>query len=156
MKIGVHKIAMASPDDVTALEKLIDAGEVNPADIVAVIGKTEGNGGANDFTRGYDDSPFVFFWQKNWALNSTTSSAASPLSGPAAPKGALAARDDFYAHGRNIGAQRAKACARHLGDPCASPEEVGTTIMSAWLPTQSVRLSGKQASSTRQMSITCK
>jgi cyanuric acid amidohydrolase len=53
MKIGVHKIAMASPDDVSALEKLIDAGEINPADIVAVIGKTEGNGGANDFTRGY-------------------------------------------------------------------------------------------------------
>lgn len=53
MKIGVHKIAMASPDDVSALEKLLDSGAVNAADIVAVIGKTEGNGGANDFTRGF-------------------------------------------------------------------------------------------------------
>lgn len=53
MKVGVHKIAMASPDDVSALEKLIDAGAVRPEEIVAVIGKTEGNGGANDFTRGY-------------------------------------------------------------------------------------------------------
>lgn len=53
MKVGVHKIPMAAPDDVSALEKLIDSGEVAPQDIVAVIGKTEGNGGANDFTRGY-------------------------------------------------------------------------------------------------------
>src|SRR5580704_18490618 len=53
MKIGVHKIAMGAPDDVSALDRLIDAGEVEPADIVAIIGKTEGNGGANDFTRGF-------------------------------------------------------------------------------------------------------
>ena len=34
-------------------EKLIESGQVDPASIVALIGKTEGNGGANDFTRGY-------------------------------------------------------------------------------------------------------
>src|SRR5271157_810428 len=44
---------MNSPNDVSALERLIDKGEVNPAEIVALIGKTEGNGGANDFTRGF-------------------------------------------------------------------------------------------------------
>ncbi len=53
MKIGVHKIAMAAPNDVSGLKTLIDAGAVDPASIVAVIGKTEGNGGANDFTRGF-------------------------------------------------------------------------------------------------------
>src|SRR5580704_1175322 len=53
MKIGVHKIAMAEPNDVSGLESLIDSGAVDPATIVALIGKTEGNGGANDFTRGF-------------------------------------------------------------------------------------------------------
>ncbi len=53
MKVGVHKIAMAAPDDVSGLERLIAAGEIAAGDIVALIGKTEGNGGANDFTRGY-------------------------------------------------------------------------------------------------------
>src|SRR5579862_3200827 len=53
MKIGVHKIAMAAPNDVSGLKCLIDSGAVNPASIVALIGKTEGNGGANDFTRGF-------------------------------------------------------------------------------------------------------
>jgi cyanuric acid amidohydrolase len=51
--VGVHKVPMNSPSDVSALERLIDAGEVNPSEIVALIGKTEGNGGANDFTRGF-------------------------------------------------------------------------------------------------------
>jgi cyanuric acid amidohydrolase len=53
MKIGVHKVAMASPNDVSGLSRLIDSKEINPAEIVALIGKTEGNGGANDFTRGF-------------------------------------------------------------------------------------------------------
>src|ERR1700674_337392 len=53
MKIGVYKVAMAAPNDVSELAKLIDSGQINPAEIVALIGKTEGNGGANDFTRGF-------------------------------------------------------------------------------------------------------
>src|SRR6266702_1852146 len=53
MNIGVWKVAMAAPNDVSELAKLIDSGQVDPASIVALIGKTEGNGGANDFTRGY-------------------------------------------------------------------------------------------------------
>jgi cyanuric acid amidohydrolase len=44
---------MRHPGDLTALAALFDSGAVNPADVVAVIGKTEGNGGVNDFTRGY-------------------------------------------------------------------------------------------------------
>src|ERR1700733_4459634 len=53
MKIGVHKVAMASPSDVSGLTRLVDSQEIIPAEIVALIGKTEGNGGANDFTRGF-------------------------------------------------------------------------------------------------------
>lgn len=53
MRIGVHKIAMAAPNDVSGLKHLVETGAVDPSTIVAVIGKTEGNGGANDFTRGF-------------------------------------------------------------------------------------------------------
>ncbi len=53
MRIGVHKMPMNSPNDVSSLERMIDAGTVDPREIVALIGKTEGNGGANDFTRGF-------------------------------------------------------------------------------------------------------
>ncbi len=52
MRVGVHKVLMNSPSDVSGLDRLIEAGTVDPNELVASIGKTEGNGGANDFTRG--------------------------------------------------------------------------------------------------------
>jgi cyanuric acid amidohydrolase len=42
---------MANPGDVSELRRLIAQKVIDPAEIVASIGKTEGNGGANDFTR---------------------------------------------------------------------------------------------------------
>ncbi|MCM2293869.1 ring-opening amidohydrolase [Allorhizobium sp. BGMRC 0089] len=53
MRVGVHKIRMDNPGDVSDLRRQIEAGSINPHEIVAMIGKTEGNGGANDFTRGF-------------------------------------------------------------------------------------------------------
>lgn len=51
MHVGVHRLSMANPGDVSELRKLIADKVIDPAEIVASIGKTEGNGGANDFTR---------------------------------------------------------------------------------------------------------
>jgi cyanuric acid amidohydrolase len=51
MRVGVHKVLMSNPGDVSGLERLIDKDEIEPSEIVALIEKTEGNGGANDFTR---------------------------------------------------------------------------------------------------------
>ena len=70
MKVGIHKIPMNAPDDVSALYRLIDAGDVAANDIVAVIGKTEGNGGANDFTRGFATLAFKLLLARR--LNLTT------------------------------------------------------------------------------------
>ena len=47
------RLATAGPQDTSALEAAIASGEVDPAKIVAIVGKTEGNGCVNDFTRGY-------------------------------------------------------------------------------------------------------
>lgn len=51
MKIDVFKIEMSSPDDVRELKRLIDEKTVDAKEIIAVLGKTEGNGCVNDFTR---------------------------------------------------------------------------------------------------------
>ncbi|HTV36558.1 MAG TPA: ring-opening amidohydrolase [Xanthobacteraceae bacterium] len=51
MTIDVIRIPTKSPGDVSGLLQHIDAGTVNPSNIIAVLGKTEGNGGVNDFTR---------------------------------------------------------------------------------------------------------
>lgn len=52
-RLIVHRVAMAHPGDVSAIAALFDAGTLAPGMLRAVIGKTEGNGGLNDFTRGY-------------------------------------------------------------------------------------------------------
>ncbi|WP_205648455.1 ring-opening amidohydrolase [Acuticoccus kandeliae] len=53
MRADVSNLSMDNPGDVSALAALIDEGALDPRDIVAIIGKTEGNGGVNDFTRGF-------------------------------------------------------------------------------------------------------
>ena len=53
MSIDVFRVPTSGPGDVSRLMALIDSGAVAPSSIVAVLGKTEGNGGVNDFTREY-------------------------------------------------------------------------------------------------------
>lgn len=53
MRANVFRLSMTHPGDLSALDRLIVEGVVRAEEIVAVIGKTEGNGGVNDFTRGY-------------------------------------------------------------------------------------------------------
>ena len=51
--VDVIRIPTKGPGDVSGLLGLIDAGKIDPSSIRAVLGKTEGNGGVNDFTREY-------------------------------------------------------------------------------------------------------
>ncbi|MBB3149470.1 cyanuric acid amidohydrolase [Phyllobacterium trifolii] len=53
MQTGVHRFSLPDPGDVSGLALAIEEGTVDPAEIVAVIGKTHGNGLVNDYTRGY-------------------------------------------------------------------------------------------------------
>lgn len=52
-RAAVHRLPMSGPSDTSAIEALFAAGALAPRDIVAILGKTEGNGCVNDFTRGY-------------------------------------------------------------------------------------------------------
>src|SRR3979411_3351984 len=54
--VDVVLIPTRGPGDVSGLIDLIDAGKIAPASILAILGKTEGNGGVNDFTREFATS----------------------------------------------------------------------------------------------------
>lgn len=58
-RLAIHRLHMAHPGDMSGLDGLISAGEVEARSLRAVIGKTEGNGGLNDFTRGYFTQSFL-------------------------------------------------------------------------------------------------
>jgi cyanuric acid amidohydrolase len=51
--VDVIRIATKGPGDVSGLLSLIKSGKIEPKSILAILGKTEGNGGVNDFTREY-------------------------------------------------------------------------------------------------------
>lgn len=50
-RVDVFRVPCSGPGDLSGVQALVDAGELRAADIVAVMGKTEGNGCVNDFTR---------------------------------------------------------------------------------------------------------
>lgn len=55
---AVHRLPARAPDDVSAVEQAIGEGRIDPRGIVAVLGKTEGNGCVNDFTRAFAAAEF--------------------------------------------------------------------------------------------------
>lgn len=58
MPIEVRKVVLESVGDASGLARLIDDRVFGADDVIAIIGKTEGNGGVNDFTRIIADRAF--------------------------------------------------------------------------------------------------
>ncbi len=58
MAVEVRKVVLESVSDASGLAALIDEGVFDADGVVAVVGKTEGNGGVNDFTRILADQAF--------------------------------------------------------------------------------------------------
>ncbi len=56
--IEVRKVPIHSVADASELAKLIDDGVLDADRVIAIIGKTEGNGGVNDYTRIIADRAF--------------------------------------------------------------------------------------------------
>jgi cyanuric acid amidohydrolase len=58
MAIAVSKVEIKSVKDASGLVDLVTSGALQADQVIAVIGKTEGNGGVNDFTRILADEAF--------------------------------------------------------------------------------------------------
>ena len=83
--IEVRKIPLHSVSDASELAELIDAGVFEADRVVAVIGKTEGNGGVNDYTRIIADRAFREVHRGQGQPQRGRRSGRSRSSGPAAP-----------------------------------------------------------------------
>lgn len=53
MQAKVFKVPMSDPSDTSGIEELVEKGAFLPQDVITILGKTEGNGNVNDFSRGY-------------------------------------------------------------------------------------------------------
>src|SRR5262249_2027004 len=58
MAIEVAKVELKTVQDASGLEECLKRGQFAADEVIAVVGKTEGNGGVNDFTRILADQAF--------------------------------------------------------------------------------------------------
>jgi cyanuric acid amidohydrolase len=128
VRVGVHKVVMNSPSDVSSLESLIDTGRLDPREVVAVIGKTEGNGGANDFTRGFATLSFSLALGKRLGVSADEVSRRVAFVWSGGTEGVLSPHATVFTRtaAAPVGAKRLAigiAVTRDL-----APEEVGTMI----------------------------
>jgi len=63
----VHRISAAAPDDVSGIETAIAERKIDPKGVIAILGKTEGNGLVNDFARGYAAFALTLLFQRHLA-----------------------------------------------------------------------------------------
>jgi cyanuric acid amidohydrolase len=60
-RVDVFRVACSGPGDLRGVQALVESGALVPADIVAVMGKTEGNGCVNDHTRDFAATSWCHF-----------------------------------------------------------------------------------------------
>lgn len=128
LEVKLFKIPMAGPEDISGLTSLIEKGEVDPGDIVALFGKTEGPGGVVDFSRGYAILAFSVYLSKRLGISVEEVEARIPMvfscgcEGFMTPHAVVVVRREV--EGRGNGARRftvGTAFTRRI-----LPEEVGT------------------------------
>jgi barbiturase len=56
--VEVRKVPIENVSDASGLADLVDDGVIHADRVVAIVGKTEGNGGVNDYTRIIADRAF--------------------------------------------------------------------------------------------------
>ena len=157
MRIGVHKLLMSSPNDVSGLERMIDAGTIDPREIVALIGKTEGNGGANDFTRGFATLSLSLALARRLGSSAEDVAKRVAFVWSGGTEGVLSPHDRVHTQRRPALRRRRQAArAQDRGARATTaPEEVGTWRRSARWPRRP-RAQAEAGIASARMCTTCK
>ena len=64
MQADLFRVAMDSPDDISGVVALVEEGKCWPEEIVGIMGKTEGNGCVNDFSRGFSNFVLLDYFSR--------------------------------------------------------------------------------------------
>ncbi len=132
--VDVFKVPMAGPDDLGGLAQLIKEKKVDPADIVAIIAKTEGNGNVNDFTRGFTTFALQSFFAEHLRCSRDVVSKKISIVCSGGCEGVMSPHATIFAKKSNDGSglqkrreeKRLAIGIRNTRD--LLPEEIGTSI----------------------------
>jgi cyanuric acid amidohydrolase len=116
----VHRISAAAPNDTSGIEHAIADGRIDPAGIVAILGKTEGNGNVNDFTRGYATLALTLMLEKH--IGTKAREVCLVMSG--GTEGAMAPHWTVFERAEGTGHGPALAIGR-AHTPALKPEQLG-------------------------------
>src|SRR5258708_5289450 len=121
MAIEVAKFELKTVQDASGLEACFARGQFAADEVIAVIGKTEGNGGVNDFTRILADQAFRRALQKH-GKRSEAEIAAIPMVWSGGCDGVIAPHATVFARNGRAGA------------PSKSRLAIGTAMSAELLP----------------------
>jgi cyanuric acid amidohydrolase len=138
----LFRIPMSGPDDVDGLARLIADGHLAPCDIVAIIGKTEGNGGVNDFTRAFATISFARLLGAHLGISPDEVEARVPLVMSGGTEGVLSPHATIFARhsvasapgeglGLVIGVAATRDFAPHEIGRCAQIEATAEAVIQA-------------------------
>ena len=116
----VHRISASAPNDASGIAAAIGEGRIDPKGIVAILGKTEGNGNVNDFTRGFATQSLMLMLEKH--LGARAREVCLVMSG--GTEGAMAPHWTVFERGEGSGRGPALAIGR-AHTPALKPEQLG-------------------------------
>jgi cyanuric acid amidohydrolase len=133
---------MGAPDDVEGLGRLIADGHLAAGDIAAIIGKTEGNGGVNDFTRAFASISFARLLGTQLGIAPEEVEARVPLVMSGGTEGVLSPHATIFARlsagaaprrglGLVIGVAATRDFAPHEIGRCAQIEATAEAVVQA-------------------------
>lgn len=134
-RVQVFRVPMSSPSDLSAVKALIETGELAAEDIVGVMGKTEGNGCVNDFTRAYTTLSFQVMLAEmlDRSRDEIAKRVAFVMSGGTegvlSPHATIFACQERAGSIHKVGAKRLAIGVAHSRE--FQPEEVGTAAMAS-------------------------
>ncbi len=129
MTIEVAKVELKNVQDASGLEACIRNGQFTADQVIAVIGKTEGNGGVNDFTRMLADLAFRRVLMKN-GQRSEKEVAQIPMVWSGGCDGVITPHATIFA--RNGGSGVASKSRLTIGTSMSAellPEDIGRPAM---------------------------
>jgi ring-opening amidohydrolase-like protein len=129
MAIEVAKVELKTVQDASGLEACIARGQFAADEVIAVIGKTEGNGGVNDFTRILADQAFRRTLQKH-GKRSEAEIAAIPMVWSGGCDGVITPHATIFARNAKRGpASKSRLAIGTAMSAELSPEDIGRPAM---------------------------
>ncbi|HXW40052.1 MAG TPA: ring-opening amidohydrolase [Xanthobacteraceae bacterium] len=129
MAIEVAKVELKNVQDAAGMEALIAKGQFKADEVIAVIGKTEGNGGVNDFTRILADQAFRAVLRKLGA-RSDTAVAQIPMVWSGGCDGVITPHATIFARNDKSGpASKSRLAIGTAMSATLLPEDIGRPAM---------------------------